>query len=64
MEEIEHISDDGLTALCGESLIDLDPPIRPVCPACVARANQPSSWRALMSDARKALRRSGRIHVH
>jgi hypothetical protein len=37
--EPEHISDDGLTALCGASLIVDEPPDLPVCLACQAAAD-------------------------
>lgn len=45
-ELVEHISDDGWTALCGESLVT-DEPGPPVCPDCQARASRPPWWRRL-----------------
>lgn len=36
---VEHISDDGLRGLCGESLV-VDVPTGPTCPACAERAGR------------------------
>ena len=47
--EPEHISDDGLTALCGKSLVDPDAPERPFCPACAVRVPTIAPWRARLS---------------
>jgi len=33
----QHITDDGLTGLCGESLV-VDEPLGPTCPACQQQA--------------------------
>ena len=53
VEEPEHISDDGLTALCGQSLIDPDPPQRALCPDCAAVEGRPYLWRRLTARVRR-----------
>lgn len=38
-DEVEHISDDELSGLCGASLIDSNPPDEPICQGCTRLAH-------------------------